>query len=104
MKRLLLLATLALALLAPASAGQDEARDAAAPQKNRLLRLGKVEPGMTEQQVLSSQRKPDRVSRIATAGQLTEQWIYSSVPPLYVTLVRPDHGGGSVVVAVYAGR
>ena len=59
----------------------------------QALREGRIEPGMSAEQVQQSLGKPDNLARAYSAGQVTEIWSYGSSPAdrLIIQLSRRKH-------------
>lgn len=75
--------------------GQWRRRDELKPSQLASERAGSgdgIGPGTTEQEVVRQLRKPDRVTRVVTGRQVTEQWIYDGPPRLELYLRRPSDG------------
>ena len=68
----------------------------------RFIRLGVPKIGMTPAQLLKCLGSPQSLTRVATAGQVTETWIYRDGPTVRysVTVARRPSRGTAEVVSV----
>lgn len=76
--------------------------DSMETELDRFIRLGVPKVGMTPAQMLKCLGSPQSLTRIATAGQVTETWTYRDGPTVRysVTVERRPSRGSAEVVAV----
>ncbi len=79
----------------------DEARDFENSPINRAMREGRVIPGMTQEQVRRALGEPTSVSRLLTARQVIEYWVYGDskrTSRLTIRLSRQTQRQSAIVV------
>ena len=68
---------------------------------NRAMREGRVIPRMTNTQVVKTLGRPDSVTRILTAKNVIEYWVYGQAPSrTSIRMYRPRHRRVSYVMSV----